>query len=128
MPYIFSGYGDFGLFILRVAVAAVFIHHAMPKLRNPRGMGQMMGMPGGAVLLVGVAEVAGALGLLAGILIEIAALFLVIIMVGAIMTKIQKWSIPFAAHDKTGWEFDLVLLAANLAILLTGGGSFALGL
>jgi len=28
--------------------------------------------------------------------------------------------------DKTGWEFDLILLAANVAILLSGGGSIGI--
>jgi len=34
--------------------------------------------------------------------------------------------VPFAAMDKTGWEFDLILLFASIAILLGGGGSIGI--
>ncbi len=51
------------------------------------------------------------------------AVLLIIVMLGAIYHKMFKWNTPFSALDKMGWEFDLVLLAANLAILLSGGGA-----
>ncbi len=54
------------------------------------------------------------------------AVFERINMVGAIGMKMMKWGVPFGAMDKTGWEFDLILLAANIAIILGGDGSIGI--
>lgn len=116
-------YGDAGLFLLRLSAAVIFLYHGLPKLGKAKMMAQGMGMPAGMIFLLGLIESLSALGLIFGILIPAAALILSIVMVGAIYFKMAKWHIPFAAMDKTGWEFDLILLGANLAILLTGGGA-----
>lgn len=118
--------GDIGLLILRLVVAIVFFYHALPKLKNTQGMAQMVGMPAPMVGMLGLIELLGALALALGVYAPIAALVLGLVMIGAIGLKVMKWHIGFAASDKTGWEFDLVLLAANLAILLTGGGAISL--
>ena len=115
-------YNDIGLLILRLAVAIIFIYHALPKLKNAKGMAQMMGMPAGMILMLGGMEAVASLGLVFGVYTQLSALILAIIMLGAIGMKIMKWRVPFAAMDKTGWEFDLILLAASIAILLNGGG------
>ncbi len=107
-------YNDIGLFVLRLTVAAIFAYHAVPKLKNKMGS---------KFLLLGIAEGAAAAALAFGFYTQLAALLLAIVMVGAIWMKITKWRVPFAAMDKTGWEFDLILLAANIAILLGGGGT-----
>ena len=39
-----------------------------------------------------------------------------------------KWGMPFAAMDKTGWEFDLILFAANIFLLVHGGGAIGIQL
>ena len=115
-------YNDIGLLILRLTVAVIFIYHALPKLKNAKGMAQMMGMPAGMILMLGGMEAVASLGLVFGVYSQLSALILAIIMLGAIGMKIMKWRVPFAAMDKTGWEFDLILLAASIAILLNGGG------
>ena len=115
-------YNDIGLLILRLTVAIIFIYHALPKLKNAKGMAQMMGMPAGMILMLGGMEAVASLGLVFGLYTQLSALILAIIMLGAIGMKIMKWRVPFAAMDKTGWEFDLILLAASIAILLNGGG------
>lgn len=119
-------YNDIGLFILRLAVAVVFIYHALPKLKNAGGMGQMMGMPAGMVFLLGAVELLSSAGLALGVYTQLAALLLGLVMIGAIYFKTAKWSVPFAAMDKTGWEFDLILLAANIVILVNGGGAIGI--
>ncbi len=119
-------YGDFAVFLLRLVVAGVFLTHGLPKLKNYQVMSQGMGMPFWFVLGLGVVECASALAMVLGVYTQVAALLLSIVMVGAIYFKMMKWNIPFAAHDKTGWEFDLTLLAANIALLFTGGGSIGI--
>ena len=119
-------YNDIGLLILRLAVAIIFTYHALPKLKNAKGMAQMMGMPAGMILMLGVIEFLSSVGLVLGIYTQLAAALLAIVMIGAIYFKTVKWHMPFAAMDKTGWEFDLILLAASIAILLNGGGSMGI--
>lgn len=119
-------YDNIGLFVLRLAVAIIFIYHAWPKIKNAKGMAPMMGMPAGAVFALGLVEFFASIGLIAGFYTQLSALLLAVVMVGAIKMKKIKWHIPFAAMDKTGWEFDLILLAANIAILLGGGGTIGI--
>lgn len=114
-------YNDTGFLILRLAVATIFIYHALPKLKNAKGMAQMIGMPAGMIFMLGTVEFLSSVGLVLGIYTQLAALLLGIIMIGATGMKMMKWHVPFSAVDKTGWEFDLILLAANIAILLSGG-------
>jgi len=86
----------------------------------------MVGMPAGMILMLGMIELVASIGLIFGFYVQLAALLLGIVMVGATGMKIMKWHVPFAAMDKTGWEFDFVLLAANIAIILSGGGAIGI--
>ena len=121
-------FSDLGLFVLRLAVGIIFIFHSIPKLKNPKGMAQGMGKPNmsGVILLLGVVELFSGLFIIFGFLTQLAAIALGIILVSAIFMKVSKWHVPFVAMDKTGWEFDLILLSANAAILFTGGGAIGI--
>lgn len=121
-------YGDLGLLVLRLAVGVIFIYHALPKLKNPQAMAQGMGWAANMVMGLGIVEFVGGLGVILGVYTQLAAILLGTVMVGAIYFKTQKWHVPFFATNNTGWEFDFALLAANVAILLTGGGSIGLGM
>lgn len=107
------------LYILRLAVGIIFLTHGKAKLakQTPSNFRYL-----------GYSEIAAALILILGLgwLTQIAALWLVVVMSGAIYFKKYKWHTPFVAMDKMGWEFDLILLAANLVILASGGGTFGL--
>ena len=119
-------YNNVGLLVLRLAVAVIFIYHALPKLKNAKGMAQMMGVSAVMVFILGAVEFLSAVGLIIGFYTQLSALLLAIVMLGAILMKTMKWGAPFSAMDKTGWEFDLILLAANIAILLGGGGTIGI--
>ncbi|MBI4085055.1 MAG: DoxX family protein [Candidatus Liptonbacteria bacterium] len=118
-----SQYSDIAFLVLRLAIAAIFIYHALPKLKNAQGMSQVIGMPASMIFMLGLVEFVSSLGMLFGVYIQIAAFLLAMVMVGAIYFKIAKWHVPFAAMDKTGWEIDLILLAASVLILVNGGGA-----
>lgn len=105
-----------GLFLLRLAVGVIFIYHAIPKLREPKSMASAIGWNFNQVLGLGIMEFIGGLSLIGGVGTQFSALVLAVIMTGAIYHKIKKWHVPFMAPNATGWEFDLVLLAANLTI------------
>ena len=121
-------YGDMAFLLLRLAIAIIFMYHALPKLKNASGMSQMMGMPAGMIFMLGGMELLSSLGMIFGIYTQIAAFLLAMVMIGAIYFKMAKWGMPFAAMDKTGWEFDLILFAANIFLLVHGGGAIGIQL
>lgn len=123
MIFELSQFSDLAFFVLRLAIAAIFIYHALPKLKNAEQMGQGMGWSASNVLVLGIVEFVSSLGMISGLYIQVAALLLAAVMIGAIYLKIVKWNAPFSAMDKMGWEFDLILLAANVFILVNGGGA-----
>ena len=116
-------YDSLGLFILRLVIAIIFAYHCLPKLKNSKAMASGMGMSATFVLWLGLVELFGAITMVTGLYAQLGALLLSIVMLGAIYHKIYKWKVPFAAMDKTGWEFDLMLLASNILILFTGSGT-----
>lgn len=119
-------YNDVGLLLLRITIAIIFIYHGLPKLSKTKAMSAMMGMPAPMIFMLGMVEILASLGIALGVFTQVSALLLAIVMVGAIGMKSMKWGVPFAAMDKTGWEFDLILLFASIAILLGGGGSIGI--
>jgi len=122
-------YSDFGLLFLRLAVGAIFIVHGLQKLAM-WNMAPNAQMGAGALLLMkllSIIEPLAGLALVLGIGLNLAALVLAFIMLGAILMKIFVFKVGFIALQATGWELDLALLAANLVLLLGGGGKLALG-
>lgn len=117
-----------GLYVLRAAVAVIFAVHGLPKIKKAKSMASGMGKPAWFVALLGLAEVGSALVLVlsSGVYVAYASLLLAIIMLGAIYHKLFKWHVPFLGVSALGWEFDFILLAANLAIAFSGGGNFGL--
>ena len=115
LSFLFSS-ADCGLLALRIAIAVIFLVHGPKKLS---------GAMGAFMTFIGAAETAGAVAVLLGFLTQYAALGLGIIMVGAIYKKITEWHVPFTAMDKTGWEFDLMILSGCLALLTSGAGAWS---
>jgi uncharacterized membrane protein YphA (DoxX/SURF4 family) len=116
--YVFNEFSEIGYLVLRIALAIIFVYHAWPKVKNPAAMAGGVGMSVNTVRLIGVVELVGGLAIALGVLMQLAALALIVIMIGAIYYKIQKWKVPFWSQTNTGWEFDFILLAA-LFFLLT---------
>ena len=112
------GLQDFGLLILRVVLAVVFLYHGGAKLFKKK-------IPA-SFRALGMLEVLGGISILIGFLTELSSIGLAIIMLGAIYFKIFKWKISFYSEKSTGWEFDLVLLAMALALFVFGPGNFSL--
>ena len=113
----FVQYNGLSLLILQAALAIIFIYHGWPKLTSPEKMAAALNWPQMAVRLLGAVEVLGALSILFGYYVEPAALALSFVMLGAIWMKITKWHTPFFSQTSTGWEFDFILLAANIFLL-----------
>lgn len=121
-----SQYSDIGLLVLRLGVGIIFVYHAWPKLSQSEEMANMMGWSPVMVATLGVVELLAGLGVALGLFVRLLSLILGIIMIGAILFKAGKMGTPFSSHETTGWEIDLILLAANCALFFIGAGSIVL--
>ncbi len=119
---------DASLFILRLVVAIVFGASGYFHLRDPAGRAKSIELSPTATLGLGAAEALGSIGLVTGILIQAAALGLILVGLGAIQKKALKWKTGFWGEKASGWHYDLMLVAMNLVILATAGGRWVLHL
>ena len=117
---------DLGLLLLRLMVGLVFVSSGYSHLKNPGERAKSIGMSKAFTVFLGIAEVVGGLGVAAGVLTQLAAMSLIIIMLGAIGKKIFAWHTGFWGEKATGWHYDLVFLLINLVILFTNGGDYVL--
>ncbi len=119
-------YNEVGLTLLRLAVGIIFLTHGLMKL----GMWKMTAspqMPGSMLAIMrtlSIVEPVGGVALMLGVFTQIVSMIFVVVMLGAIYFKISKWGKKFTGDG--GWELDFILLAANLALILGGGGAWGL--
>jgi putative oxidoreductase len=83
-------------------------------------------MSEGFTIFLGVGELASGLGVALGVLTQLAAIGLSLIMFGAIQKKIFSWHTGFWGEKSSGWHYDLMLVLMNAVILFTNGGSYVL--
>jgi putative oxidoreductase len=115
------------LLLLRLMVGAIFASSGWSHLKDPAGRSQSIGMSKGFTAFLGAAELAGALGVIFGVLTQIAAAGLILVMLGAIQKKIFVWKTGFwGKHGTDGWHYDLMLVVMNLVIVATAGGRYVL--
>src|SRR6476659_3782161 len=119
---------------LRLPIGIIFVAHGAQKLFGAfggyglEGTGQFMaslGLTPGYLmaLLAGSAEFFGGLALLFGVLVRPAAAALAVAMLVAIFSvHIDKGLFV----DKNGYEYALALLAASVALLISGAGRLSL--
>ena len=108
-------------------VGAIFASSGWNHLKDPEGRSKSIGMSKGFTVFLGAAELAGALGVMFGVLTQLAAAGLILLMFGAIQKKIFVWETGFwGKHGTDGWHYDLMLVVMNLAIITTNGGKFVL--
>lgn len=117
---------DLGLLLLRLMVAVVFVDSGWKNATKSAERSKSIGMSQGFTIFIGVAEVAGGLGVAFGVLTQLAALGLILIMLGAIQKKIFVWHTGFWAEKGYGWHYDLMFIVMNLVILFSDGGRWVL--
>lgn len=116
---------DITLALIRLVVGVAFLVAARNKFRDIRKFARSHELPVPVGYVVATAELAGALGLLAGVLAPWAAAGLALLMVSTMSLHIFKWRSPYWA-SKGGWEYDLLLFTLCLGIVLWGPGAYAL--
>jgi len=108
---------------LRIISGIGFMMHGLPKLldiSNTQNSFTNMGLPPELAIIIGLLEFIGGLAILLGILTRIAAGFLAINMIGAILlVKLSKGFID-------GYELDLLYLAIMISLMLTGPGNVSI--
>jgi len=117
---------DLSLLLLRLIVAAVFVASGWSHAKDPKARAKSIGMPPVFALFLGVAELAGGLGVGFGVLTQLAAIGLILVMLGAIQKKIFVWHTGFWGEKASGWHYDLMLILMNLVIACTNGGKYVL--
>ena len=118
---------DLALLLLRLMISIVFLTSGYEHLKDPVARSKDIGMSKGFTVFLGAAELAGGLGIISGVLAQLAAIGLILLMLGAIQKKIFTWHTGFWGKSGTdGWSYDTMLVIMNLVIVTTGGGSLSL--
>ena len=105
---------------LRASIGAIFIVHSLKKF-DPSWQEWLfnMGLPPELQLLIALAEFTGGVLLVIGVLTRISASIFSVILLGAIFHI--RWENGFFISEG-GWEWDLVMLAVTLSIIVAGTG------
>ena len=118
---------DIALLLLRLMVGIVFITSGYNHLKDPAARSKDIGMNKSLTISLGAAELAGGLGVISGALAQLAAIGLILVMLGAIQKKMFTWHTGFWGKSGTnGWSYDTMLVVMNLVIITTGGGNLTL--
>lgn len=117
---------DLALLLLRLIVAIIFIASGYNDLKAPEARGKSIGMSKPMTIFLALAEIAGGLGLTFGVLTQLAAIGLILIMLGAISKKMFVWHTGFWGEKASGWHYDLMIALMCAVILTTNGGNWVL--
>ncbi len=122
--------------LLRIALASVFVFHGVLKFMNLEGFAQMLPISHTEVVLVALAETGGGLlvllggfrdGALSDLATRIGAALNIPVIIGAIsIVHWGRWNfVPSESHPMGGFEFQAVLLLVLLFLVITGNRGFA---
>lgn len=118
---------DIALLLLRLMVGIVFITSGYKHLKDPATRSKDIGMSKSFTMFLGAAELAGGLGVISGVFAQLAAIGLILVMLGAVQKKIFTWHTGFWGKSGTnGWSYEIMLVVMNLVIVTTGGGNLTL--
>src|SRR5438445_13648025 len=81
-------FSDVGLLLLRLMVAVVFLDSGWNHLKNPPERPKSIGATTGFTVFLGAAEVLGSMGVAFGVLNQLAAVGLIVVMLCAIQNKL----------------------------------------
>ncbi len=109
---------------IRAAMGTIFIVHSLKKFDPGFQEGMVnMGLPPEMQLPLALAEFIGGICLVVGVLTRVAASIMAVILLGAIFNI--RWENGFFISDG-GWEWDLIMLAAVLTIIVAGPGRISI--
>ena len=106
---------------IRASIGAIFLVHSLKKF-DPSWQEWLVnsaGLPAEMQLPIALAEFIGGILLIVGVLTRITGVVFSVILLGAIFNI--RWENGFFV-SQGGWEWDLVMLAAVLSIIVAGPG------
>jgi putative oxidoreductase len=115
---------DYGLVFLRIMVGLVFASSGLSHVKDPATRSKEIGMPQSFTLFLGCAELLGGIAVIVGFLTQLAAIGLLLIMLGALQKKLFVWKTGFWGKDGFGWNYDLICSSMLIVILCSDGGRF----
>lgn len=120
--------GSVGLLLLRLVMGVAFMHHGWPKIQNPLGwMGPEAHVPAILQTLAALAEFAGGMGLIVGLLTRLASLGIATNMVVALGLVHLPHGDPFVSRTGSrSYELAAIYLACAIVFFLLGPGRFSL--
>jgi putative oxidoreductase len=120
--------GSAGLLLLRLVMGTAFVLHGWPKIQSPLGwMGPEATMPGILQALAALAEFAGGMALIVGLLTRFASLGITGVMVVALATVHLAMGHPFVGKPGgPSFELPAVYLACAVLFLILGPGRVSL--
>jgi putative oxidoreductase len=124
-PYL-AHFTDYSLFFLRLMVGLVFLDSGYLDVLHPGARARSIEEPRGFTIFLGIAEVLGGLAVIVGVLTQLAAIGLILVMLGAVQKKIFVWKTGFWGKDGLGWNYELTFISMLVVILCTDGGRFIL--
>jgi putative oxidoreductase len=120
----------YGIFLLRISLAAIFVAHADLKLRiftieGTKTFFRSLGLPGWLAPVTIFVELAGAAALVFGIFPRLVAIVLLPLILGTIVTVHGKKGWLFS-NPGGGWEYPAFWAAMLVVLALLGDGAFTL--
>ena len=123
----YTKYQNAVLLILRIITAAIFYVAAYFKFpfwsHAPEGMSTFLLF---TTRLLSIAEPLGATAVLFGFLTRLAAVGMIIILLGAIYVSQSVYGIGFVTPTSAGWNFPLAVLAGCLILVTFGAGKWSI--
>ena len=135
MQFFSGSANDYVLLIGRCCLAVVFGISAISKFRREPAEIKVLAnlhipAPASVEVLVGVCEVIGALALVLGVYAQIAAILLVIFMVGISFAVLNFWSPgdppPVRAQKLNGFAANIAIIGGLIYVVAAGIGRLAL--
>ncbi|HYH64852.1 MAG TPA: DoxX family protein [Urbifossiella sp.] len=123
-----------GSFLLRVGLAVIFIFHGYLKLSQDGGRAWTEVLDSNAQMAVAWGETVCGVALLVGLFSRLAAVGLVVIMVGAIVVQTGRYDFIYVgdfpranpSRIPTGAEYNFALIVMCLAVVAIGSGVFSI--
>ncbi len=117
---------DYGLLFLRFMAGIIFADSGYNDLKDVDARSKSIGTPKRFTIFLGAAELAGGAAVIFGVLQQLAAIGLILILLGAVQRKIVVWKTGFWGKDGLGWSYELTIISMLLVILFTNGGKFTI--
>lgn len=130
---LFKSHVQLASFLLRVGLAVIFIFRGYIMLSVEGGRAWTDDLPEGTQMVVAWGEMVCGCAMLVGLLSRLAAVGLIVIMVGAIVVQTGQFGLVYTEYLKTnpgrvptGAEYNVAVIVMCLAILALGSGMVSL--